>query len=54
MCISDRLAGLLEHVETRARAGEVAEAREGVERVTPVAHDVIEYLRGQRAATPEA
>ena len=48
------LAGLLEHVETQARGGALAEAREGIERLTPVAHDVIEYLRSQRAAMPEA
>ena len=48
------LAGLLEHVETQARGGALAEAREGVERLTPVAHEVIEYLRSQRAAMPEA
>ena len=48
------LAGLLEHVETQARGGALAAAREGVERLTPVAHDVIEYLRSQRAAMPEA
>jgi two-component system sensor histidine kinase/response regulator len=48
------LAGLLAHVETQARGGALPEAREGVERLTPVAHDVIEYLRRQRATMPEA
>ncbi len=47
------LAELLEHVETTARAGEVEEARETFERVSPVAHDVTEYLRQQRALLPE-
>jgi signal transduction histidine kinase/DNA-binding response OmpR family regulator len=47
------LAELLEHVETTAGAGEVEEARETFERVSPVAHDVTEYLRQQRALLPE-
>src|SRR6266849_938451 len=47
------LAELLEHVETTARAGEVEEARDTFERVSPVAHDVTEYLRQQRALLPE-
>src|SRR2546426_4167113 len=47
------LAELLEQVETTARAGEVEAARETFERVSPVAHDVTEYLRQQRALLPE-
>ena len=48
------LAGLLEQVETKARAGEVEEAREYFEQASPVAHSVIDYLRQQRAAITAA
>jgi len=48
------LAELLERVETTARAGELENAREAFELVSPVAHNVIEYLRQQRAAMTEA
>jgi len=48
------LAELLERVETTARAGELERAREFFEQVSPVAHNVIEYLRQQRAAMAEA
>jgi signal transduction histidine kinase/DNA-binding response OmpR family regulator/HPt (histidine-containing phosphotransfer) domain-containing protein len=48
------LAELLEHVEMTGRSGEIVEAREGFERVSPVAHDVIDYLRSQRALAAEA
>jgi two-component system sensor histidine kinase/response regulator len=47
------LAELLERVETTARAGDIAAAKEACELVTPVAHSVIEYLRQQRASLPE-
>ena len=47
------LAGLLERVETTARAGEIDAAKEAFELVSPVAHSVTEYLRQQRAALPE-
>ena len=47
------LAGLLETVETTARAGDVAHARETFERVSPIAHAVTDYLRQQRASLPE-
>jgi len=47
------LAGLLETVETTARAGDVEQARETFERVSPVAHAVTDYLRQQRASLPE-
>jgi len=47
------LAELLEIVETSARAGDIEQARETFERVSPVAHAVTEYLRQQRAALPE-
>ena len=47
------LAELLERVENTARAGDVPAAREVFETVTPVAHEVTEYLRGQRASLPE-
>jgi signal transduction histidine kinase/DNA-binding response OmpR family regulator len=47
------LAELLERVETSARAGAVEEAREVFERISPLAHSVIDYLRAQRAALPE-
>src|SRR5436309_4073901 len=47
------LAGLLETVETTARAGDVEHARETFERVSPIAHAVTDYLRQQRASLPE-
>jgi two-component system sensor histidine kinase/response regulator len=47
------LAGLLERVETTARAGEIDAAKEAFELVSPVAHSVTEYLRQQRASLPE-
>jgi len=47
------LAELLERVENTARAGDVSAAREAFESVTPVAHEVTDYLRGQRASLPE-
>jgi two-component system sensor histidine kinase/response regulator len=47
------LARLLEQVETTGRNGDIQEAREGFERVSPVAHAVVDYLR-QRATTAEA
>jgi len=47
------LAGLLERVETTARAGEIEVARQTFELVSPVAHSVTEYLRQQRASLPE-
>jgi CheY-like chemotaxis protein len=47
------LAGLLEHVETTARGGDIESARDAFEGVSPVAHNVIEYLRQQRASLPE-
>jgi len=48
------LAGLLERLETSARAGEVAAARELFDLVSPVAHDVMEYLRQQQSSITEA
>jgi signal transduction histidine kinase/DNA-binding response OmpR family regulator len=48
------LASLLEHVETTGRNGHMQEAREGFERVSPVAHEVIDYLRSRRATAAEA
>jgi HPt (histidine-containing phosphotransfer) domain-containing protein len=48
------LADLLEGIETAARAGTIDEAREGFERASPAAHAVLDYLRQQRAALPEA
>ena len=47
------LAELLERVETAARAGDVEQAKEAFERVSPMAHIVTDYLREQRAALPE-
>src|SRR6266481_5690593 len=47
------LAGLLETIETTARAGNVEQARDTFERVSPVAHTVTDYLRQQRASLPE-
>ena len=47
------LAGLLERIETTARAGNVEAARQTFEQVSPVAHGAIDYLRQQRAAMTE-
>jgi signal transduction histidine kinase/CheY-like chemotaxis protein len=47
------LAELLERVENTARAGEVDAAKEAFELVSPVAHQVTEYLRHQRASMTE-
>jgi two-component system, sensor histidine kinase and response regulator len=47
------LAELLERVETSARAGEIEAAKTVFELVSPVAHNVTEYLRQQRASLPE-
>jgi HPt (histidine-containing phosphotransfer) domain-containing protein len=47
------LAELLERVETTAHAGSIDEARDTFEDVSPVAHNVTEYLRQQRALLPE-
>ncbi|HLZ45486.1 MAG TPA: response regulator, partial [Gemmatimonadales bacterium] len=47
------LAELLERVETAARAGEVEQAKETFELLSPIAHDVTDYLRQQRALLPE-
>jgi signal transduction histidine kinase/DNA-binding response OmpR family regulator len=47
------LAARLERVETSARAGDVELARAAFEGVSPVAHEVIDYLRQQRASLPE-
>jgi CheY-like chemotaxis protein len=47
------LAGLLETVETTARAGDVEQARDTFERVSPIAHAVTDYLRQQRVSLPE-
>src|SRR5712692_7526741 len=49
-----QLAELLERVETTGRAGELEEARDYFEQVSPIAHSVIDYLRQQRAAMTEA
>jgi len=43
------LAGLLERVETTAHAGDIAQAKEAFESVTPLAHEVIDYLRRNNA-----
>jgi signal transduction histidine kinase/DNA-binding response OmpR family regulator/HPt (histidine-containing phosphotransfer) domain-containing protein len=47
------LAELLERVETTARAGDVQQARDTFELISPVAHAVTDYLRQQRASLPE-
>jgi len=47
------LAELLERVENTARAGQVDVAKEAFELVSPVAHQVTEYLRQQRASMTE-
>ncbi len=43
------LAGLLERVETTAYAGDIEQATEAFESVTPLAHEVIDYLRRNNA-----
>jgi signal transduction histidine kinase/DNA-binding response OmpR family regulator/HPt (histidine-containing phosphotransfer) domain-containing protein len=43
------LAVLLERVETTARAGDIEQATEAFESVTPLAHEVIDYLRRNNA-----
>jgi two-component system sensor histidine kinase/response regulator len=43
------LAGLLERVETTAHAGDIAQATEAFESVSPLAHEVIDYLRRNNA-----
>jgi len=43
------LAELLERVEITARAGDVEQATEAFESVTPLAHEVIDYLRRNNA-----
>jgi two-component system sensor histidine kinase/response regulator len=48
------LAGLLEHVETRAQAGDIPAAREGFEPISATAHGVVDYLRAQRTLSGEA
>jgi len=48
------LARLLEHVETTGRNGDIEEAREGFERLSPIAHAVIDYVGSQRSMTAEA
>jgi CheY-like chemotaxis protein len=47
------LAGLLEQTETAARAERMEVARDAFERVGPLAREVIDYLRTERAAMPE-
>jgi len=47
------LAELLERVETSARAGDIEKAKEAFESVSPIAHNVTDYLRQQRALLPE-
>ena len=47
------LAELLERVENTARAGQADAAKEAFELVGPVAHQVTEYLRQQRASMTE-
>jgi len=42
------LAELLEHIETSARAGEIQDAQNTFERVSPITHRVIDYLRQQQ------
>ena len=42
------LAELLERIETSARAGEIQEAQDVFERVSPLTHLVIDYLRQQQ------
>ena len=43
------LAGLLERVETTAHAGDIEQATEAFESVSPLAHEVIDYLRRNNA-----
>jgi two-component system sensor histidine kinase/response regulator len=47
------LAELLERVENTARAGQVDAAKHAFELVSPVAHQVTEYLRQQRTSMTE-
>ncbi len=48
------LAELLERIETSARAGEIEKAQDVFERVSPLTHRVIDYLRQQqRVSLPE-
>ena len=47
------LAELLERVENSARAGQVDAAKRAFELVSPVAHQVTEYLRQQRGSMTE-
>jgi signal transduction histidine kinase/DNA-binding response OmpR family regulator/HPt (histidine-containing phosphotransfer) domain-containing protein len=47
------LAELLQRVETSARAGEIDDAREAFELVSPAGHAVLEYIRAQQASMPE-
>ena len=48
------LAELLERIETSARAGEIQNAQDVFERVSPLTHRVIDYLRQQqRVSLPE-
>ena len=42
------LAALLERVETSARAGEIQDAQDAFERVSPLAHSALDYLRQQQ------
>ena len=42
------LAQLLERIETSARAGEIQDAQDTFERVSPITHRVIDYLRQQQ------
>ena len=42
------LAELLERIETSARAGEIQDAQDTFERVSPITHRVIDYLRQQQ------
>jgi signal transduction histidine kinase/DNA-binding response OmpR family regulator len=48
-----KLAELLKRVETSARAGEIDEAKDVFEQVSPAAHAAIDYLRAQQASLPE-
>ena len=43
------LAELLERVETTARAGDIETAQDAFERLSPLAHEVIDYLRRNNA-----
>jgi HPt (histidine-containing phosphotransfer) domain-containing protein len=46
------LAKLLERVETSARAGEIQDAQDAFEPVSPLAHSAIDYLRQQQRLSP--